>query len=166
MIRLLGMNIPDFANNWLPVHQRKANRLGFLQVLLSPFTIMMADYRVWRNKSITRAYVSSEKKSMEWYLNELYDTDLRRIYIDSPDNTGLPVALQTEGLPDLELGLQSEPTEVGNYAMIPLPNEDVETGMVDFVVHVPIDLTPAEAAIKKVVLNYKLAGKRYVVSYF
>lgn len=166
MIRQIKIEIPDFIYNWLPVHQRLMKRVKFLQVLMSPFTIMMGEYLAWRDKSITRAYVSCEKLSMEWYLNELYDTDLRRIYIESPDATGVYVALESEGTPTLDVGLESEPTEVSDFVMVPLPYEDVDTGNADFVVWVPVDLVALELAIKKVVINYKLAGMRYVVAYF
>lgn len=166
MIRQLEIDVPNFINNWLPVHQRLVNRLSFLQVVLAPFTIMMAEYKAWRDKSITRAYVSGQKISMEWYLNELFDPTNRDIYIDSPDNTGTLVALIAEGAPALTVGLQSEPTEVGDFVMVPLPYEDVATGNADFVVYVPIAYIAEEPAIRMVVLNYKLAGKRFVVSYF
>lgn len=166
MIRLIEINVPGFINNWLPVHKRLAARLRFLQVLLAPFSIMMATYKVWRDKSVTRAYVNSQKMSMEWYLNELYDADLRRIYIESPDASGLYIALETESSPAMTTGLQSEPAELSDFVMVPLPYEDVDTGNADFVLWVPLDLSMLEQQLKKVLINYKLAGKRYALRYF
>jgi len=166
MIRQISINIPQFIYNWIPVHRRKANWVKFLQVISAAFTTMMAEYKEWRNASITRAYVSSQTISMEWYLNELYDNTLRRIEIVTGDVSGVLVALQSEAIPFILAGLQSEPGELGDFQYMPLPFEDVTTGTADFIVRVPLALTWREGVIKRVVNNYKLAGKTYTIVYF
>jgi hypothetical protein len=165
MIRQISIDIPGFINNWLPVHRRKNIWLGFLQVLLVPFRTMMSEYKDWRDASIMRAYVSSQTISMEWYLNELYDPIDREIRILTADPSGFYVAMQSETAPVMLAGLQTVLTEAGTFAYVPLPGEDLVTGMADFVVHAPLALMSMEAAIRKVVNNYKLAGKRYTIVY-
>lgn len=166
MIRLISIDIAGFINNWLPVHKRKIRWLSFFQVLLVPFRLMMAEWKQWRDSAITRAYVSSQKLSIEWYLNELFDPVDRGIYIDTPAASGLYLALETELTPVLLAGLETEPAELGDYEYVPLPGEDVEGGMADFIVYVPADLAMQEDAIRRVVISYKLAGKSWTIIYF
>jgi len=163
MIRQISISVPDFINNWLPVHRRKNVWLSFLQVLLIPFRVMMAEYKTWRDANITRSYVSGQTISMEWYLNELYDPIDREIRILTADPSGFLVALQVESSPVMLVGLQ--PAEATVFEYVPLPAEDVTFGNLDFLVQAPISLMNIEPAIVKIVNNYKLAGKRYTIIY-
>lgn len=165
MIRKFRITIGMFIHNWLPPHKRQAVRKSFLGVLLTPFTIMMAEYIAWRDDAVTRANVSNESMSLEWYLNERFDTDLRRIYIETNNANGVPFGLRATEASDLQaFGLRA--TEPSDTIAFPLRGESATIGFKSFGVFIPTDLADDEDEIAGVVTRYKLAGKTFTIIQF
>ena len=165
MIQKRSISISTFIKTWLPQHKRQPNRLNLFGLLLTPFSTMMAEFIVWRNAVIKKAYVSNQTMSIEWYLNELFDPTLRRIYIITNDAQGVPMGLRaTEPSYKQAMGLRA--TEPLAKVAFPLRGEDPTIGLYNFGVMIPTALASAVDDIRGIVMQKKLAGKTFTIIQF
>lgn len=159
-IKKISINIAAYIKSYLPAHWRQANRLKLFELLLSPFTVLMSEYIVWRNQAITQANVSNEKIVLEWYLNSLFDPSLKRIYILRRNITGVEAGLSgAEPSYYVEVGLSG--TEPSYYVETTLSNEDANIGLYDFGVFIPTSLSSNSDAIKSILVQYSKANKNF-----
>lgn len=159
------INIDVYIQTWLPQHKRQPNRLMLFRLLLTPLKLLMADFLVWRDAFIQKAYITNETISMEWYLNELYDDVSRRIYIQTNDAVGVDIGLAaTEPTEFKDVGLiASEPAD---FMDMPLIGEDPDIGFYNFAVFIPSSLAPMTNEIASIVKQKKLAGKTFTIITF
>lgn len=166
MIRKFKITVTDLVRNETPSHLRKyPSQLAFFRGLLAPFVSQSQAFSAFRDAAVTQARVSSESISLEWYLNERFDTVQRRIAIQTAGPSGVVAGIaDTEPTLYFVAGIEgSEPTK---YKVIGLKGED--TGFLDnsFLVYVPISLSASGNSIAGVVRQYKLAGKKFLIKYF
>ncbi|MFN4249257.1 MAG: hypothetical protein ACK4EY_16135 [Flavipsychrobacter sp.] len=154
MIRKISISIPTYIRTWLPSHKRQPFRQKLFEVLLTPFKVLAGtDYKGWRDAAVTKANVTNEPISLQWYLNTLFDSTLKRIYILKRDAVGLvaglsgsePTLYQTAGLSG------SEPTL---YVAANIEGEDVNVGYNDFGVFIPASLSAQQDNIIAIVKRY------------
>lgn len=159
-IRKFRVTVKMFIKQYLPGFLRTAERLKSYCILLYPFEVLNDEWVTYRDQSVTRANVSFETGSLEWYLNELYDPTERRIYIETNDDDGLEFGLSDTEPDDFqEIGLSG--SEPDDFVEIPLKGEHPDFGFKSFGVYVPTDIIAQAEAIKSVVNNYRWAGKTF-----
>ena len=165
-IKRNNIAVDNFIENYIPIRLRKVLRLIVLRIIFSPIKTLSNEYQIWREESVTRAYVTGETMSMEWYLNLIMSSGTD-IYIESAGVSGVPIGLET--IPT-ELGIYLnaglEASEAVNYFSVPLVGEDTLFGNASFVVYVPVALAGSEALIVSIVNQYKAAGKIYKIIYY
>jgi hypothetical protein len=139
--------------------------MKFMRTMQTAQKILLDEQTAWRDKAITRAYVTNETISLQWYLNSLFDPVQARIYIQTREPVGIVGGIEgTE--PTLYAVGGIESTEPATYVTNWLPNEDPVLGRYSFGVFVPSDLSTKQDAIKGVVMQYKLAGKSFIIILF
>jgi hypothetical protein len=126
---------------------------------------MHDEYLAWRNAFIQKAYITNETISIEWYLNELFDASLRRIYIVTNDAPGVDIGLTaSEPTEFKDVGLiASEPAD---YLDVPMIGEDADIGFYKFAVYIPSAIAAQSEAIAAIVKQKKLAGKTFTIITF
>ncbi|MFN4249047.1 MAG: hypothetical protein ACK4EY_15065 [Flavipsychrobacter sp.] len=164
-IRKFRLTISPFIKQWLAPHLRLPGRQSFFELLLTSINTINSEYMIWRNKAITKANVTNEKISLEWYLNKLFDPTLQRIYIQTRKPVGIGFGLSaTEPLKFQGLGLSgTEPTE---YIGFPLEDEDPDVGQYDFGIFVPAALTAQQDDIMNIALQFAKANKSFTTFLF
>jgi hypothetical protein len=165
MIRKIKINIDAAIAGYVPVEKRDVPRIKFLRALLVPFTIMMGEFIAWRDVSITRARVTVETASIEWYLNQLFTGGGTTITIETAGISGV-----TAGVEVTESGLYIvagvEASEAAKYKVVGMTGEGLLYGTASFVVNVPNSLAAQKSAIVKVVNQYRLAGKTFKIVFY
>lgn len=136
---------------------------AFFYSLVYPLVKQWDDYDAWRRGMYYLINVNSQVFKLRNYLNDRYDPNQRRIYIGSvgPTGDGVYVALESEGNPFLEAGLEGA-GEGGVF--VATESESRFKGL--FTVHLPLVLKSSEAQIKSTVNSVKLAGKQFQIEYF
>lgn len=161
MIRKISIAVNLFLENYLPIHKRLPIRLDFLKLLHSTLDLISTEFIQFRNGAIVKAYVSGETKSIEWYLNNYFNTG-NAITIDTAGISGLgagittiePTAYQSAGIES------SEPTAfVANGYL----NEMSIYGTKTFIVNVPAAMVGFSAQIEAIVNSYRAAGKTFKI---
>lgn len=166
MIRNIKITVSQYLPNWTPVKKRVADRLKLYRLLFTGASTLVSEWDTWRAKAHTKANVTNETISIEWYLNSLYDPALKRIYITTNNATGVSVGLRVpEPAEYLETGLRA--TEPGTALTFPLRGEAASgIGTFDFGVFIPAALAAYEEEIRAIVKIYSLAGKTFIIIQF
>lgn len=137
----------------LPTFLRKPVLFGYIKALVSPIASLHYKWEQMRAANLLKLSYNGQRCYLRGVLNDRYDPDLRRIYIDE--------------VPELK----------GNYIFTPAENLDYyldtmyldldysEAGeLVDFVVYVPSGILSTKTNEIIVTLDfYKLAGKIYKI---
>ena len=168
MIRVYLFNYIQYLVNWTKYHWRTLDRITFYQILLLPFSFIWDEWVVWRDAAITRANVTGETMSLEWYLNFLFNGGGIDIYIETAGSGGIPLGLEALGGAEAALfeteGLEAlGGAEAAAFVVYPLYGEDLLTGTASFAVYVPNALIAFNDQIKGVVNNYRYAGNTFVI---
>lgn len=162
MIRKFSFTIKNIIFAYLPPYKRRPNRLKLLGVLLYPLTIIMQEYKAWRDEAIIKATVTIEKGSIEWYLNYLFDPVEQRIYIETNNAEGVLMGLRATEVLDFQLmGLRA--TEPTDFVAFSNRGEHPVLGFASFGVFIPTDLAAQADAISGVMRIYKLGGKTFKI---
>jgi hypothetical protein len=161
-MRKLFIHIGDFVYGWIPAHKRLTIRIQLFTKLMTPFTVMMAEYVTWRDASVTAAQVTGETLSLQWYLNQLFDVT-NSITIETAPVSGVLAGLVS--IPESpivagQVSVSETPVTVGLSIGTDIP---IYYGK-SFVVNVPTALTAQQDAIKAVVKKYKAAGKSFRIN--
>lgn len=137
----------------LPTFLRKPVLFGYIKALVSPIASLHYKWEQMRAANLLKLSYNGQRCYLRGVLNDRYDPDLRRIYIDE--------------VPELK----------GNYIFTPAENLDYyldtmyldldysEAGeLVDFVVYVPSGILSTKTNEIIVTLDfYKIAGKIYKI---
>ena len=137
----------------LPTFLRKPVLFGYIKALVSPIASLHYKWEQMRAANLLKLSYNGQRCYLRGVLNDRYDPDLRRIYIDE--------------VPELK----------GNYIFTPAENLDYyldtmyldldysEAGeLVDFVVYVPSGILSTKTNEIIVTLDfYKLPGKIYKI---
>lgn len=148
----------------VPPVYRTTNHLDWLQALLKPVRSLYSAFLTYKSDKMYFASIRFQKIYMEKMLNDLYDNDNRRIYIeDATRLTAVYVANKALGYP---------PVYVHNSSVTHDPlwvySKSSYVAQLDFVVKVPVsiysDLNLDQ--MKAYINDYKFAGKRYEIQSF
>ena len=162
MIRLLNIHVNNFIYGWTPAHKRLNIRLQLFTKLMTPFTVMMAEYVAWRDAQVTAAQVTGETLSLQWYLNQLFDVT-NSITIETSPASGVLAGLVSIPESPIVAGQVSVPETPVTAGLSIGTDTPIYYGK-SFVVNVPTALTAQQDAIKAVVKKYKAAGKSFRIN--
>lgn len=162
MIRKFRISIDKFTYQYLEPEWRLPNILLLFKVVLYPFQVMMDEYIAYRDAAIIKANVSCETMSIEWYLNELFDNELRRITIDTATSDGVYIRNEGEA-PDNPLYLGNEATEPARFEYLYNPGEHVNFEGKSFAVFIPASLAGVKDQIRGITNIYRNAGKTFTI---
>lgn len=160
-----------------PPKLRKLKLIDWLFVLLKPLEEINFLFKSFRKQAIYKVTHNGQVVYLEKVLNDQYDNELRRIYIEDafaqepvyiyPENENLPIYIPAINTVQ-EIANPVEITPIYIY-------DDFEflEGIYDFIVFVPEDLRPSTAFVentfiikmRSLVNYYKLASRRFKIQW-
>jgi len=135
--------------------------VDFVEAILKPLEEVNFNLKIFRKRSIYKVVNNGQVVYLQAVLNDQYDRDQRRIYIDSAElKDPLYIYAQNE-LKDVYLG------EEYLYSQ----NETDTSASVDFIVYIPVEYRPFSPRdleifliqMRSLINYYKLASKRYKI---
>jgi hypothetical protein len=141
-----------------------ARHLAWLRALIQPMLTLNITMMTTVNSIRYRMNLTGQVIYLEHWLNDLFDVDLRRIYISEGDSTS-PQFLynKADSADPLVIYNKSE-----SQPPVYLTNRVEREGEVDFVINIPFDLATSQATLEsklKTATNiYKSAGRRYSIA--
>lgn len=162
---MISINFKRLAYYLTPVTKRVfdgvvAFRVLWMQYVLNPLHSLMSVYEQVRIRQITEANVTGQVKLLQWHLNCLFDSELRRIRIYHRSDGGIYINNHDEPTPNYLLAyLESE--GLGD-TYVPLSTESLSATAAIFYIDVPseVDLL----MLSEIVDRYKAAGKLYQIN--
>jgi len=136
-----------FVRERVPSPPRKSKHVAWLIALIQPIISLHSRFLNFRTVVQRDITILPNKRILEWWLNELFDQDDRRIEIKNYDQQDtLFIFLESENMPVFL------PTFIGasNY---------------DFEVCIPCELITDRVFIQGFLDKYKLATKRYLITW-
>ncbi|MGR3790663.1 hypothetical protein ACUXZJ_07105 [Flavobacterium sp. TN-1] len=127
--------------------------IAFLQCLTKPIDLIYKDWVKSREKDWYRLAHNGQVCKLEKVLNDEFDKEKRRIYIDDGDSFAQEYIFTQD---------ESEKVFLGDTLFV-YSDEEYENTGVDFVVYVPAELVGKinHHKLNYLIKYYKLAGKRY-----
>lgn len=142
-----GMNWVKFVWDRVSSPLRQPIQLAWLRALIMPVITLHTSFLSFVDRTARDLSIGPSVRELTWWLNELFDPDDRRIEIKNY------VQLDT-----LYIFLESENRPVYLPTFIGASNYDFE-------VCVPCELRPIQASIEGFLNRYKLATKRYLITW-
>lgn len=136
----------------LPTFLRKSVLYSYVRALVSPIASLHYNWEQMRAANLLKLSYNSQRCYLRKALNDRFDPDLRRIFIDE--------------IPQLEENYIYQPEENLDYYLdtMYLDLDYTEGGeTVDFVVYVPADVMNKINEIIATLEFYKLAGKLFKI---
>lgn len=152
MHRLLTINFERLLGRMLPEHKRQPKRLLLFKWPLGELTALFASFKAWRADVFYRVNVTGQVISLETYLNRAITGANGEIRVEGFNDWGVWVQLTTE---------EGESYMIPEYCEAAARGEFTPVTDVDFYVYVPAGIVAADVA--RIVNQYKLAGKRYLI---
>lgn len=146
--------ILKFAYSLVPTFLRKPVLSAFVKAVSNPISAIYYD---WYNKRQEHLYILDHNYQvcyMRGALNDKFDHDLRRIYIDGTGGDAGKTYIYTPG--------ENQPRFLGGF-YIHQSLEFAGTGA-DFIVYVPTEIMATQYyEVHAQIKLYKLGGKRYLI---
>ena len=136
----------------LPEHKRQPKRLLLFGWPFGELTALFATFKVWRAEVFYRVNVTGQEISLQTYLNRVISGANNQIRIENFNDWGVWVQLSTE---------QGESYMISEYCEAAARGEFTPLTDVDFYVYIPAGVIASDVA--RIVNQYKLAGKRYLI---
>lgn len=128
---------------------------ALLHAILKPIKTIFEDWDTFRNANVYAMAHNGQVCYMEGALNDRFDPDLRRIYINPTGENHDPTYIFTHG--------EQRPVFLG-HIYIRTSQELGDTG-VDFIVNVPASIAQiSNFELRALVDFYRLASKRYLIN--
>jgi hypothetical protein len=152
MRRLITINFETLLNRMLPYHKRQPKRLLLFSWPFTELTALFTAFKIWRSDVFYRVNVTGQVISLQTYLNRVIEGANDEITIENFNDWGVWVQLSTE---------EGESYMIAEYCEAAARGEFTPLTDVDFYVYVPVTVNTNDVA--RVVNQYKLAGKRYLI---
>ncbi len=158
----------DFRTNMrllVPFKIRGQRFAAWMSALLTPLHTVNADFSAVASDIRYKADFTGQVMYLEHYLNDVYDSAQRRIYIDDPAETQIErkvVFNKNDSENTLIVGNKSE--GANTY----LSNQDASVTSVDFIIHAPstVFVDADELEWRAHIDQYRIAGKTYTFETF
>lgn len=165
MIRVVLIDIDNWIRSYLPWWKRQANRMRLLKALLSPIAELNLDIKGFSSKTKTRAQVSLETASVQWYLNHLFDSAQLRISIINMEPGGMDLGIESvEPSYYKWLGTQNESPPFNTPANVGFQLENTLYNG-HYLVDCPLDIQSQESEIIKELELFRPANKQYLLTF-
>jgi hypothetical protein len=140
-----------------------SRHLAWIRALMAPLSSLNITFMTNVNDIRYRLNLTGQVIYLEHWLNDLFDNNLRRIYITDGDATS-PLFLFNKA--DTQ-----EPVTIYNKSEaqppVYLTNRVESEGQVDFIIHIPFEIATSQATLvpklKSATNIYKPAGRRYSI---
>jgi len=137
----------------LPMGMRKAVTLAFLWAMLRPIYTLHYTWKQLRLDNIYKLEHNAQVCYFRAALNDRFDPDLRRIYIDGGNITEANY-IYTVG--------EKRPKYIGMFYLFQAL--EMSAGGADFFVYVPSEIMESQLYELQALINlYRLGGKRYLI---
>ena len=159
-----NINIDSIIEKMLPTQKRDVWHIDWLLSAIKGVKTVYDDFLIYRDATLLTLSYNSQKLLFNKAINDSCDSTLKRIFIDNAadDLEDSYCYDLTEGQDDAYAYKLTEETFLGRYTY-----QLIEYNFpIDFTVWIPIILTTSTDKVKTIVNFYKLAGKRYKISYF
>ncbi|RXK57578.1 hypothetical protein ESA94_20480 [Lacibacter luteus] len=141
-------------------HWRKAKHNGWIKAVLQPLVTLYSLFVIYRNTQRYKLQITPQVCFLEKALNDKYDVELRRIYIDEPpEKQAIPLYRKTEAKKQV-LYRKSEATELVLYR-----KNETSVFSVDFLIVIPVSIAIDMPELRAYVDSYKLVTKTYTVQF-
>lgn len=158
----------DFRANMrllVPFKIRGKRFAAWIASLLTPLHAVNSDFAAVGSDIRYKADFTGQVVYLEHYLNDIYDSAQRRIYIDDPEETQIErrvVFNKNDSENTLIVGNKSEGLDT--Y----LINQEAGVTSVDFIVHAPgtVFVEADELEWRAHINQYRIAGKTYTFETF
>lgn len=138
----------------LPLNLRKAKLMSWISALLQPMVTLHYLFTQYRNATIYKLEHTGQVCYLRGALNDRFDVDLRRIYIDGTGGDASKTYIYTPG---------EEQTKYLGKIFIRNSLEFADNGA-DFLVYVPKSIAQSlNYELRALIDFYKLASKRYLI---
>lgn len=160
------LELSKFINQMLPGDLRTQVRKDWLNSLMVPGMTLHADFITKVGEVRDEVALNGQKLTIEWYLNNLFDFEPRRIYIEYNSSSRIPPAvyLISEAQDGLDTYLISESPDGDGTVNLYLSTESENE--VDFTVYYPDTISPDLDAMNRAIKKIKKASKRYAIDTF
>ncbi len=158
---IYNLSLPRFVTLLLPINLRKTKMLSWLFALITPYKELLTWFKIFRQESSYKIVHTPQVYSMENVLNDAFDPQLRRIYIQ--DGLYKSAVYFYEPAESKPVHFFEITPEVYFYEPEELLKLDV-----DFVVVLPSGMLLTEAEtfrIKSLIDYYRLPDKTYNLRY-
>lgn len=151
-----------FARMFTPVELRRSKLMALLYACLSPISTLHAIFISFRLNVQYRIGINYQVCYLEKLLNDTYDVEDRRIYINNQPQPFLPQVLYTkaEGRP-VKLFLKSEETPFKMYRKAETP-----AGALNFIIFVHEDILFNSDEMSGLVRQYCLQTKNFLIQLY
>ncbi|MGN7787427.1 hypothetical protein ACTJIJ_23035 [Niabella sp. 22666] len=160
---IYNINYKRLMLQHVPTELRKPKLLALITALLSPVVHVYAIFNNYKLEVEYRLKLTPQVCSMQWHLNNLYDYDQRRIYIeDAPRLDTMILRQEVEGR-EVVLPLEGEEEAEGIMYL-----EEESLAMTDdFIVVMPLELQGNinELQLRARIDAVKLPTKKYTIRY-
>lgn len=164
-IKLYRISVDKYIYQYMKPVDRQPMLLSFVNTMYFPFKELMDAWVAYRNEAVIKATVTSQSGSLKWYLNKLFDPDLKRIYTQTATDEGVEAGrYDTEAARSFEAGRYD--TEVARAQELRNYGESGATQNKDFAVYIPAAISASTNDIISVVDTYRHAGKTFTVIEF
>lgn len=149
-----NINFYKLAFDWLFVDLRKPRLLAFIYAVIRPLVTLHNAWKSYRAANIYKLEHNGQVCRLRKALNDAFDLDLRRIYIDGTGGEAMRTYIYTPA--------ENQTKYLGTiYLYNSL--EFVDTGA-DFLVYVPASIVASlPFELRAMIDFYKLGGKRYLI---
>lgn len=149
-----SVNFQKVAWNYIPVVFRQLALMQFMYSVLRPLTNAHYAWRLYRESNIYKLSHNGQKCYLEKALNDSFDQEQRRIYIDGSGGNSTRTYIYTSA--------EDRPKYLGTFFLRNIL-EFADTGA-DFTVFVPSAIMMSQNYQVRALLDfYKLGGKRYLI---
>lgn len=138
----------------LPLKLRQPKLMALVKGYLQPMITLHYNWTQFRNKKLYELEHTGQVCFLRGALNDAFDVDLRRIYIDGTGGDALKTYIYTPG--------EEQPEYLGKLWL--RNSLEFEDDGADFLVYVPIAIANAlNYELRALIDFYKVASKRYLI---
>ena len=149
-----NINYTNFVRLMLPLQLRQAKLMAYLEALVFPIYTLHSLWKAYREDNLYKLYHTGQVCYLRGALNDSFDPDLRRIYIDGTGGVALKTYIYTPG---------ENQTKYLGTLYIYNSLEFADTGA-DFLVYVPASIVATQSFELRALIDfYKVASKRYLI---
>lgn len=158
----LNLDFKKVFIDFVAVKIRREKMTAWVEALLSPLQSLHDQFVLWHTKIRYDLSFTGQQVYLEHLLNDVYDDNSRRIYIDDPSGTVIFsnfIFNKIEAQPAKYIYNKSE----AQPSSFVYNKSEASVSTDDFIVYVPstIFTNPVEIAMKQLIDKYRAAGKKY-----